>query len=84
MTNCKRKWRLPAVGLMSFGLIIGTLAAGEAEMPPGTFRSIAPAQVKVGGEMGRRIDLTIQKNLLVLAAHGFPAGKHVHRDRETD
>jgi hypothetical protein len=28
--------------------------------------SIDPAQVKVGGEIGRRIELTIQKNLLVI------------------
>jgi DUF1680 family protein len=32
----------------------------------GKFFSIDPSQVKVGGEMGRRIDLTIQKNLLVM------------------
>ena len=32
----------------------------------GKFFSIDPSQVKVGGEMGRRIDLTIQKNLLVI------------------
>ncbi|MCL5096167.1 MAG: hypothetical protein M1608_01265, partial [Candidatus Omnitrophica bacterium] len=32
----------------------------------GAFASIDPARVKVGGEIGRRIDLTIQKNLLAI------------------
>jgi DUF1680 family protein len=40
-------------------------AAGSHEFT-GPFASIDPTQVKLGGEMGRRIDLTIQKNLLVL------------------
>lgn len=32
----------------------------------GKFFAFDPAQVKVGGEIGRRIELAIQKNLLVI------------------
>jgi uncharacterized protein len=41
-------------------------SATEAEKGVGKFLSLDPAQVKVGGEIGRRIDLTINKNLLVI------------------
>ena len=40
--------------------------AAEAEKGAGKLRSLDSAQVKVGGEMGRRMDLTINKNLLVI------------------
>jgi DUF1680 family protein len=44
-----------------------TLAsAAEPANVVGKFTAIDPAQVKVGGEIGRRIDLTIHKNLLVI------------------
>ncbi len=39
-------------------------AASEAAVGP--FSSVDPARVKVGGEIGRRIDLTIHKNLLAI------------------
>ena len=41
-------------------------SAAEAEKGAGKFRSLDPAQVKADGEIGRRIDLTINKNLLVI------------------
>ena len=44
----------------------GSAAAAGAEKGVSQFRSVDPAQVKVGGEIGRRIDLTIAKNLLVI------------------
>jgi DUF1680 family protein len=43
-----------------------TTFAAASERSVGPFASIEPAQVKLGGEMGRRIDLTIHKNLLVI------------------
>jgi len=46
-----------------------TASAASAAGPEkivGAFASIDPARVKVGGEIGRRIDLTIQKNLLAI------------------
>jgi DUF1680 family protein len=43
-----------------------SVSAADTEKDVGKFCSIDPAQVKVGGEIGRRIDLTIQKNLLVI------------------
>lgn len=50
-------------------LIIATTSAALAAAPEravGPFAPVDPAQVKLGGELGRRIDLTIEKNLLVL------------------
>ena len=41
-------------------------SAAEAGKGVGKFRSLDPAKVRVGGEVGRRIDLTIDKNLLVI------------------
>ena len=41
-------------------------SAADAKEGVGKLRSLDPAQVKVGGEMGRRIDLAINKNLLVI------------------
>ena len=41
-----------------------TVPAATTEKGGGRFQTLDPAQVKVGGEMGRRIDLTIEKNLL--------------------
>lgn len=43
-----------------------TLALAATRGGVGKFFSIDPGQVTVGGEIGRRIDLTIQKNLLVI------------------
>jgi uncharacterized protein len=42
------------------------LMAAESGNIVGSFASVDPAQVKLAGEIGRRIDLTIQKNLLQL------------------
>ncbi len=39
---------------------------GAAQSSPGEFSSVDMSKVKVGGEIGRRIDLTIYNNLLVL------------------
>ncbi len=39
---------------------------GNIRKDVGKFFAIDPAQVKVGGEIGRRIDVTIQTNLLVI------------------
>ncbi len=52
-------------------VVIATIAATTTVAAAGEnsslrFAAIDPAQVKVGGEIGRRIDLTIQKNLLVI------------------
>ena len=46
----------------------GTAAAFAADWPTnaGPYASIDPARVSLGGEMGRRIDLTIHKNLFAL------------------
>ena len=46
--------------------ISSTVLAAGPDKSPGPFASLDPSQVKVGGEMGRRIDLTIQKNLLAI------------------
>jgi uncharacterized protein len=52
-------------------VVIATIAAiaplaAAGENTPLPFAAVDPAHVKVGGEIGRRIDLTIQKNLLVI------------------
>jgi uncharacterized protein len=54
-------------------VILGVLSAAScapaiarAEKPARQFCSVDPAQVRVGGEIGRRIDLTIHGNLLAL------------------
>src|ERR1019366_3615393 len=41
-------------------------SSAEPEKWVGKFRSLDPARVEVGGEIGRRIDLTINKNLLLI------------------
>lgn len=57
-------------------LILAAMAAtsevSAADLPKqvGPYASIDPAQVRVGGEIGRRIDLAIQKNLLALNVDG--------------
>jgi hypothetical protein len=43
-----------------------TAFAADAPKNVGRYASVDPAQVSVGGEIGRRIDLTIQKNLLAI------------------
>jgi DUF1680 family protein len=40
--------------------------ASDLQKSVGPYASIDPSQVRLGGEMGRRIDLAIQKNLLAL------------------
>jgi len=45
---------------------MASASAAEAGKGVGRFCSVDPAQVQVGGEIGRRIDLTIQKNLLAI------------------
>ncbi|MFA6241523.1 MAG: beta-L-arabinofuranosidase domain-containing protein [Candidatus Hydrogenedentales bacterium] len=52
-------------------VVIATIAATSAFAADGEsssfpFAAVDPAHVNVGGEIGRRIDLTIQKNLLVI------------------
>jgi len=46
----------------------GTSMTFAADLPKnaGPYASIDPAQVSLGGEMGRRIDLTVHKNLFAL------------------
>lgn len=44
----------------------GTAFAAVPDKFAGPFASIDPSQTKVGGEMGRRIDLAIEKNLLAI------------------
>ncbi len=78
--------------VVAFAFTASVLAA-ETEKGVGKFCSIDPAQVKVGGEIGRRIDLTIQKNLLVIEVENqflnavspeAESAVRLHRPRQTD
>jgi len=51
---------------LAAALTASTTFAAAPEKTVGSFASIDPAQVKLGGEMGRRIDLTVHKNLLMI------------------
>jgi uncharacterized protein len=56
------------VAVLALAAALGTSPspAAHPERSVGVFVPVDPAEVKVGGEIGRRIDLTIQKNLLAI------------------
>ncbi len=56
--------RFRVVVLAAIAVTTTVAAAGENTSFP--FAAVDPAHVKIGGEIGRRIDLTIQKNLLAI------------------
>jgi uncharacterized protein len=61
--------RTPSLAVvLALAVAIGTSTslAAPPERSVGVFVPVDPAQVKVSGEIGRRIDLTIQKNLLAI------------------
>jgi uncharacterized protein len=67
MTLCgSRTPGFAAVLALAVAIGTSTSPAATAERSVGLFFPVDPAQVKVGGEIGRRIDLTVQKNLLAI------------------
>jgi len=65
-----KRIRIPAVfhrALTAVLLLIGNLGEAAAKGPNGSrLAAIDPSAVKVGGEIGRRIEVTIKNNLLAL------------------
>ncbi len=59
-----RTFRFAAAVIFIVGASIAMVAAAEPSV--GVFAPIDPAQIQLGGEIGRRIDITVQKNLLAL------------------
>jgi DUF1680 family protein len=58
---------LPALPLVA-AMMLGSVMSNAASAGDDALKALDLRQVKVGGEIGRRIDVTVQNNLLVLDA----------------